>query len=211
MGKKILLYSFILKYALHLQSSSIFSSSPTDSLVSPLGQLLTLLLIWPLTLLTQTAGTATTPLPHSLRGPPSPSYWPQVRLHGSQVAVDSWFTFWIHPLVSTVGNQALDQWLEGNGVAYWKPTGLPQLKMGGMWSILVPSCMTIGRASVFGSSSLQTDRWTDMLQVSGLCFTAPSCCLLHFFFFCSVLILEYRALKIDSVLYCFVRTGFISF
>lgn len=34
-------------------------------------------------LLTQTAGTAMTPLPPSLREPLSPSYWPQVRLHWS--------------------------------------------------------------------------------------------------------------------------------
>lgn len=76
---------------------------PTDSLVSLLGQLLTLLLIWPLTFLTQTAGTATTPLPPSLREPLSPSYWPQVRLYWSQVCFQllwiRWFTFWIHPVV----------------------------------------------------------------------------------------------------------------
>lgn len=43
------------------------------------------LIIWSLTFLTQTAGTATAPLPLSLREPLSPSFWPQVRLHWSQV------------------------------------------------------------------------------------------------------------------------------
>lgn len=53
-------------------------------------------------LLTQTAGTATAPLPPSLREPPSPSYWPQVRFYRSRftgalspVMWFHWSTSWI--------------------------------------------------------------------------------------------------------------------
>lgn len=47
--------------------------------------------------------------------------------------------------------------------------------------------MTVGR-----------DRWTDMLQVQASVLQDRPAAFCIFFFFCSVLILEYKALKIDS-------------
>lgn len=65
------------------------------SLVSPLRSVINAASHVTSDLLTQTAGTATTPLPPSLREPPSPSYWPQVRcaLVRAHRCV---FSFWIH-------------------------------------------------------------------------------------------------------------------
>lgn len=82
--------------------------------ISPLGQLLTL--IWPFDLLTQTAGTATTPLPHSLWEPPSPSYWPQVRLRRSQVAADSLVCLQDAPPGAHYGKLGLDH---SGGAVVW--------------------------------------------------------------------------------------------
>lgn len=149
---------------------------PTDSLVSLLGQLLTLLLIWPLTFLTQTAGTATTPLPPSLREPLSPSYWPQVRLYWSQVCFQllwiRWFTFWIHPVVFFFYG-----WSGAIGVVWLKLSAavvscnLWQLKME-EYDFLFPfnlvshSVKQLGPQSV--SSSLQTNIWTYIAGIGSL-------------------------------------------
>lgn len=114
--------------------------------ISPLGQLLTL--IWPFDLLTQTAGTATTPLPHSLWEPPSPSYWPQVRLRRSLRI--HWFASRMRPLVPIMGKLGLDH---SGGAVVWCGVRLVS-------GILL--------YVFFFSSSLQIDRWTNMLQMRSL-------------------------------------------
>lgn len=119
--------------------------------ISPLGQLLTL--IWPFDLLTQTAGTATTPLPHSLWEPPSPSYWPQVRLRRSQVAADSLVRLQDAPPGAHYGQTGSGS-LWGSGGVVWCGVRLVS-------GILL--------YVFFFSSSLQIDRWTNILQMRSLC------------------------------------------
>lgn len=121
--------------------------------ISPLGQLLTLPLIWPFDLLTQTAGTATTPLPHSLWEPPSPSYWPQVRLRRSQRAAD-----WLVCLQDAPPG------------AHYEETGSGSLlgRGGGRWCVVVSGWCLVSWY-LFFSSPLQIDRWTDILQTWSLC------------------------------------------
>lgn len=119
--------------------------------ISPLGQLLTLPLIWPFDLLTQTAGTATTPLPHSLWEPPSPSYWPQVRLRRSQVAADSLVCLQDAPPGAHYGQTGSGS-LWGSGGVVWCQAGV--------WYLVV---------CIFFPSSLHIDRWTNILQTWSLC------------------------------------------
>lgn len=103
--------------------------------ISPLGQLLTL--IWPFDLLTQTAGTATTPLPHSLWEPLSPSYWPQVRLRRSQVAADSLVCLQDAPPGAHYGQTGSGS-LWGSGGVVW--CGVVSCRVRSGWC-LVSCCM----------------------------------------------------------------------
>lgn len=178
---------------------------PTDALVSLLGQLLTLLLIWPLTFLTQTAGTATTPLPPSLREPLSPSYWPQVRLYWSQVCFQllwiHWFTFWIHPLVYFF-MAGEEQSVECDW-SHQQQLLLKREKYDFLFPFYVVSysIKLLGTQSV--SSSLQRNTWTYIAGIGSLFHSTiswmtqpPSCHLLYALFLRIALILDEKSIEI---------------
>lgn len=154
-------------------------------------QLLTLLLIWPLTFLTQTAGTAMTPLPLSPREPPSPSYWPQVRLHWSRFtgvfssAVDSLGHLLGASLVCLFfygwSRRWMDQWVIRSSVIETISSScfLQSVASDMSWKIwfsvpILSSNAWTCRASVSLIATSNTQMDTHVLQVSGLSFTGWS-------------------------------------